>query len=257
MFIKTNRKVIIGASVLAAVGLALVAGATHSWGGYHWARTASPFTLKLGDNVSGAWDSYLGTSSADWSVSAVLDTTIVAGGTDPRRCKPTLGRVEVCNSKYGKNGWLGIAGIYVNGGHITQGYVKVNDTYFNTAYYNTPAWRNLVLCQEVGHTLGLDHQDEDFYNTPLGTCMDYSADPALNQHPNQHDYDMLEEIYAHLDSTTTVGASALSGKRADIDPSDQKEWGKELRKSKDGRVSLHERDLGNGHKLFTFVFWAK
>ncbi|KKT42539.1 hypothetical protein A2W54_01220 [Candidatus Giovannonibacteria bacterium RIFCSPHIGHO2_02_43_13] len=257
MFIKTHRKVIIGASVLATVGLALVTGATHSWGGYHWARTANPFTLKLGDNVSGAWDSYLGTSSADWSESAVLDTTIVAGGTDPRRCKPTLGRVEVCNSKYGKNGWLGIAGIYVKGGHITQGYVKVNDTYFNTAKYNTPAWRNLVLCQEVGHTLGLDHQDEDFYNSPLGTCMDYSLDPTLNQHPNQHDYDMLETIYAHLDSMTTIKASAISGKHADVDPSDPKEWGKELRKSKDGKASLFERDLGKGHKLFTFVFWAK
>src|SRR3990167_1197092 len=230
MFIKTHRKVIIGASVLAAVGLALVAGATHSWGGYHWARTASPFTLKLGDNVSGAWDSYLGTSSADWSVSAVLDTTIVAGGTDPRRCKPTLGRVEVCNSKYGKNGWLGIAGIYVNGGHITQGYVKVNDTYFNTAYYNTPAWRNLVLCQEVGHTLGLDHQDEDFNNPSLGTCMDYSSDPTPNQHPNQHDYDMLSEIYAHFDTTTTLSQSAsLRGFfDFDIDHSNLKNLGKEI-----------------------------
>ena len=24
---------------------------THSWGGYHWARTSNPFTLKVGDNV--------------------------------------------------------------------------------------------------------------------------------------------------------------------------------------------------------------
>jgi hypothetical protein len=27
-------------------------------GNYHWARTSNPFTLKLGDNVSSAWDSY-------------------------------------------------------------------------------------------------------------------------------------------------------------------------------------------------------
>jgi hypothetical protein len=40
----------------------------------------------------------------------------------------------------------------------------VNDTYFNTPKYDTSAWRNLVMCQEVGHTLGLDHQDEDFDN---------------------------------------------------------------------------------------------
>jgi len=35
-------------------GMASTASATHSWGGYHWARTANPFTIKLGNNVSGA-----------------------------------------------------------------------------------------------------------------------------------------------------------------------------------------------------------
>jgi hypothetical protein len=53
----------IGVSALAAL-LALAAfsseaDANHSWGGYHWARTSNPFTLKLGDNVSSEWDSYL------------------------------------------------------------------------------------------------------------------------------------------------------------------------------------------------------
>src|SRR3990167_9769455 len=83
--------------------------ASHSWGSYHWARTSNPFTLKLGDNLSSSWDPYLVTTSTDWSVSPVLDTTIVAGGTTPRNCRATSGRVEVCNSKYGNNGWLGLA----------------------------------------------------------------------------------------------------------------------------------------------------
>ena len=87
MFIKTHRKVIIGASILATVVLALVAGATHSWGGYHWARTANPFTLKLGDNLSNTWDPYLATASADWSLSSVLNTSIVPGNVSPRTCK--------------------------------------------------------------------------------------------------------------------------------------------------------------------------
>ena len=83
----------------------------------------------------------------------------------------------------------------------------MNDTYFNTAQDNTPAWRNLVVCQEVGHTFGLDHQDENFSNPNLGTCMDYTNNPATNQHPNAHDYEELETIDAHFDSTTTVGAA--------------------------------------------------
>ena len=77
----------------------------------------------------------------------------------------------------------------------------MNDSYFNTAKYNTPAWRRLVMCQEVTHDFGLDHQDEIFNNANLGSCMDYTNDP-------------------------------------------------------DGKPSLFEKDLGKGHKVFTFVIWA-
>ncbi|MBI2030853.1 hypothetical protein HYT05_04495, partial [Candidatus Kaiserbacteria bacterium] len=140
---------------------ATTAHADHSWGGYHWARTANPLMLKLGDNLTSAWDPYLTVASADWSASAVLDTAVVPGGTNatkgrntPKNCLPTSGRVEVCNFKYGSTGWLGIASIWASGTHITQGTVKLNDTYYNTAKYNTPAWRQFVMCQEVGHTFG-------------------------------------------------------------------------------------------------------
>ncbi|MEK7166776.1 MAG: hypothetical protein AAB874_08265, partial [Patescibacteria group bacterium] len=201
--------------------------ASHSWGNYHWARTNNPFTLKLGDNVSSTWDPYLQTTSNDWTQSSVLDTQIVTGGTNARRCRPTAGRVEVCNSTYGSNGWLGLAQIWVSGSHITQGVSKMNDTYFNTSTYNKPAWRNLVLCQEVGHIFGLDHQDENFANPPLGTCMDYTSDPNSNQHPNAHDYEELELIYAHLDSTTTVGQMPKGAANGDFHS--QSEWGRQLK----------------------------
>ena len=243
-------------SVLFLTSAPLVS-ADHSWGNYHWARTANPFPLKLGDNVNSTWDSYLGTTSTDWSVSSVLDATIVAGGTNPKNCRPTGGRVEVCNSKYGKNGWLGIAQIWVSGLHITQGVTKMNDTYFNTTTYNKPAWRNLVVCQEVGHTLGLDHQDEIFNNANLGTCMDYTNDPSTNQHPNQHDYDELGIIYAHLDSTTTLGQvinRSFAKEIAQANLDSPKEWGKHIKGNR--QVAVFERDFGGGDKDFTFVIWA-
>lgn len=260
------------AVLLSAGAFASTAYADHLWGGYHWARTANPFTLKLGDNVTAQWDANLVGASADWTTSTVLDTSIVAGQTNPKTCKAVTGRVEVCNSKYGNNGWLGIASVWANGTHITKGTVKLNDTYFNTAKYNTPAWRQLVVCQEVGHTLGLDHQDEAFDNANLGTCMDYTNDPdgtllgqLDNQHLNAHDYEELEIIYSHLDTFTTIFSSILSSKSVaqaevgndDVDTSDSAQWGKIVRESHDGRSSVHEKDLGNGKKLFTFVVWAE
>ena len=43
---------------------------------------------------------HLQIAATDWSVSSVLDTVVVAGGTRPRTCQPTNGRVEICNSTY-------------------------------------------------------------------------------------------------------------------------------------------------------------
>lgn len=252
------RKRTLSAVVFAALlGLVLgtgAASANHSWGGYHWARTSNPFTLKLGDNVTSKWDANLATASSDWSRSAVLDTTIVAGQAKGR-CRATSGRVEVCNSTYGNNGWLGIASISITGGtHITQGTVKLNDTYFDTAKYNTTAWRNLVMCQEVGHTFGLDHQDEVNGNANLGTCMDYTNLPTTNQHPNQHDYDELVAIYSHLDTTTTIGSSVASS--ADEVGNTPKSWGKLVSGSAHKGAATYVRDFGRGHKVITHVFWA-
>ncbi len=229
--------------------------ANHSWGGYHWARTSNPFTIKLGDNVNTAWDAYLAQASSDWSVSDVLDTAIVAGGTRPKSCRPTSGRVEVCNAAYGGTGWLGVAQIWISGLHITQGTVKLNDTYFNTATYNTPAWRAMVTCQEVGHTFGLAHQDENFNNANLGTCMDYTSDPSTNQHPNAHDYEELNIIYSHLDTTTTIGQTVnLPNAMTDVDYSGPQQWGRLMKQQ--GNTAIYELDFGGGRKIVTFVVWA-
>ncbi len=272
MFSLSRRHSTVALLVACAIAtLPSVALANHSWGGYHWARTSNPFTLKLGDNVSSTWDSILVTTSSDWSKSTVLDTTIVPGQAKGR-CRPTSGRVEVCNAAYGNNNWLGLAQIWITDGtHITQGAVKLNDTYFNTPTYNTTAWRNLVSCQEVGHTLGLDHQDTNFDNPNLGTCMDYTSNPGTNQHPNQHDYDELVLIYGgHLDSSTTVGQSvsgpgngqgnghgdehAAPPAMNQIDFDSPGQWGQLLRNSRHN--SLYELDFGGGNKIFTFVIWA-
>jgi len=247
-------------SVLAFVAVAtfaVTAYANHAWSTYHWARRSNPFTLKLGDNLSSIWKPYLSTASSDWTASSVLNTTIVAGSTTGRRCAASTGNVQVCNSTYGNTGWLGIASISLSGGHISSGTVKLNDTYFNQAQYNTAAWRQMVTCQEVGHTFGLDHQDTNFTNTNLGTCMDYTNQPAggsqgpANTHPNSHDYAELSTIYSHLDSTTTVGFAAPLQVAARVNDDDELP-----REVVAQRARSFYEDLGNGEARLTHIFWA-
>jgi hypothetical protein len=131
--------------------------------------------------------------------------------------------------------------------------VKVNDTYFNQAQYNTVAYRRLVMCQEVGHTFGLNHQDENQTNPNLGTCMDYTRNPVgppSNEHPNAHDYAQLETIYSHTDSfNTPTRAVALAG------PS-RASWGT-LVEGRDGHgVATYVREHGHGTYTVTHVVWA-
>src|SRR5690349_12730474 len=124
--------------------------ANHSWGGYHWARQSNPFTVKINDNITSNWEPYLQTAVNDWNRSNVFDYQVVWQNalSSPRKCASVAGQIEICNDRYGQNGWLGIAGISVSGVHITKGYTKLNDTYYAMAQYNTPAWRQLVTCQE-------------------------------------------------------------------------------------------------------------
>jgi hypothetical protein len=242
-----KSRIALAAAALAAIAAvsAPSASANHSWNGYHWARTANPFTINLGDNVNGLWDGMLATASSDWSKSNVLDTAVVAGGTRPKPCKATSGRVEVCSASYGNTGWLGVATIWLTGGvHIVQGTVKNNDYYFgNSTYaYNNTAEMQHVICQEIGHTFGLDHQDES--GISLNTCMDYyhntSASDTTSTYPNSHDYQELSTIYTHTDSFTTVGAAPAT------------------RLVPTGAVgeSRYVDQLANGLTRITYIRWA-
>lgn len=199
----------IGALLFSAVG-----HASHSWGNYHWARTTASFDLPVINSTTSDWDDYVGVAVSYWSQSLVLNMAEdIYGSTDRkvrRQCKGGSGMVRICNLAYGYTGWLGIAGISIDSdGHITTGYTKLNDSYFAAAPYSDPTWKQSVTCQELGHNVGLGHQDEDFNVASSNSCMEYQDPPFL--YPDLHDYDQLETIYGHLDSYDSYATPALGG----------------------------------------------
>jgi hypothetical protein len=267
-----KKLVVVGLAASAVLASAPAALASHSWSGYHWARTSNPFGLTFDNYVTSPWTTYLQGAATDWgargtatdfygsftATSPVTPSVTPNRGTD-RKCRPLSGQVKVCDSTYGNNGWLGVAQVWVSGSHITQATVKLNDTYYASSFYNTPVWRSGVVCQETGHTIGLDHQDTSGAN--FHTCMDYAKSPdTFNEHPNRDDYFELNgvggstdpltghvvsvqgspvAIYTHLDSTTTTAAAAAA-----TGP---------LRRVHD---DLWVQDLAGGGKRFVFVFWT-
>jgi hypothetical protein len=265
----THRPISFAFAALLAAAIPGAALADHSWGNYHWARRANPFTLTLINSTTGDWDPYVIQAVSDWSSSSKLDFTQVEGATDSqtrRKCSGGSGTVRICNLAYGQNGWLGIAGISIDtNGHITTGYTKLNDTYFAFAFYNTPAWKQSVTCQELGHDIGLDHQDEDFDNESLFTCMDYQDPPY--EYPNAHDYEQLGLIYQHLDSYDSFasgggggggggGCNSPPGKGCNkAGPNGDIGWGRSL--GRRGQQETFIRIDPDGTTYLTHVTWAK
>src|SRR6266536_4429524 len=279
------RTVLRGALALMIIlALPVAVLARHSWSGYHWARTSNPFNLGIGDNMTTAdWKQHLGYAITDWNTptntnnsSDVVLHLISYNGTSGPDCSAVSGTVQVCNGTYGSNGWLGLATIWISyfGKHIAQGTVQVNDTYFNTSTYNNPNEKQHVICQEIGHTWGLDHQDES--GALYYTCMDYFSNTGANAGnsastaPNQCDYDQLLCIYdpasrgktlnsttsgiahsctgtGHLDSSSTIGAAEAGSAgeaAAEVPP-----WA-------NPSESVYVDHLPNGQTQVTFVRWA-
>jgi hypothetical protein len=208
------RIVFVATAVAVLAALAVPAHATHRWGKYHWKGTGER-TIPLVDSTVSPWGSHVSAAVSDWNVSPWIQLNKSTAAADRSTCPAIGGKVRVCNYTYGDNGWLGIAQIWISrggSGHIAQGIVELNDTYFNQAPYNTAAYRQFVTCQEIGHTFGLDHQDENQTNTNLGSCMDYTRDPdgsinnqLSNEYPNAHDFEELAIIYTHDDSAKKGG----------------------------------------------------
>ena len=239
------KKLVIAA--LAAVLFSAASYADHSWSNYHWARAASPFDLTIINSTTDDWDIYVGVAMSDWSGSSVLNMVADTSSDDSsrktrRRCNGPAGQVRICNLAYGQTGWLGIAGISLDSnGHITTGYTKLNDTYFSQAVYNNDAWKQSVTCQELGHNVGLGHQDEDFNSpVPLYSCMDYQDPPF--EYPNAHDFDQLLTIYGHLDSYDSYDAGGSTGGGGGCNSPPGKGCNK-------GETPGHNRDIGWGMSL--------
>jgi hypothetical protein len=254
-----------GIAIAAIVSAASPAMADHEWNRYKWRE--QPLDLVLVDNHSSAdWSNRLGVAAMDWQDGFGFDgyryppvvILSIENGKNAS-CNPVSGNVQVCNGDYGETGWLGVASIWTRGTTIIAGTAKLNDTYHNYPPYNDSSWRQLVICQEVAHTFGLDHQDENFNNDNLGTCMDYTSSPEGNEHPNQHDYDQLELMYgtstSEEDGSNEKTCNPKSPKcSAGVQLEYPNDWGRLV--SGHGGVEVYEKELHNGFRVITHVTWT-
>ncbi len=208
------RRVFIAVFAVAVLLASATPGlAGHAWNTYHWEdEPGDPhdgsITLTIVDDLS-AYTALYPAVIDDWDNSdgspGPLTLNSSSGTSRPSACDndatdaagaTIAGTIHVCNGSYGKNGWLGLARIWLGpDGHIDAGVALMNDSYMlepGSSYNDATAQRH-VLCQEIGHTFGLGHQG----GKKNRSCMNDRwglTDPRYES-PNGHDFDMLDEIY--------------------------------------------------------------
>ena len=175
-------------SALAIIALAVgatVASADHSWNNYH-----SP-SYNLSPTVVDDTSSSLYAVPAGVAEWAALGTNIQPVMTNASKGDIT---VKEAFSPF----WLGQARVFLDDGHITKAEVKLNTRLLNN--YGAAA-ADHVLCQELGHVLGLDHnRDGSEGGSPDNTCMNDQTTLGAFPAPNSHDTAQLNLIYdGHVD----------------------------------------------------------
>jgi hypothetical protein len=251
--------------LVASVVVALLSGAgapsaaaSHGWtynGKYvHWPHAGAEAQPVVVRSLSAEWSTPLNRAVAGWNRSAVLQASVVSGSLDGRStCDYVAGRIRVCNAAYGATGWVGLTSVvWDSSGHILRARVKMNETYLKATssgygYLNDPtAWRE-VLCHELGHAFGLDHQ-----SSTSGSCLRPRISPSFVPKPNAHDYGQLRTNYhaGRVDGTTTSAATAETAEPAEPAGHDHRH-GTDLPDGADHTVRV--RDLGNGETEATIV----
>ena len=243
--------------------------ASHVWGPYHWARTSSAIKhVPVRRLHSAVWITRYNTAVNDWKKTSLTKIRAAFGSTGAasKTCAMVTGQITSCDASYGGTGWLGLATINISGKHIIRANSKVNNSYFNQSQYNTVAWRQFVICQEIGHGFGLGHVNEVFNNANTGSCMDYTNDPdggpggasstdKSNLHPNSHDYALINSRHNHI-GFVVPQAAVMPQAMAAYNPVTADQLGGLVWSSRDGRLTRHEVDFGNGYKAATWVMWA-
>lgn len=166
------------------------------------------------DQGIATYGAYLQAALNDWSKSDVLEIqTVQMHSSNDSKCDSSPvayeGYINVVHDNEPWHQWIGLTSWEVDANDmVTAVLVRFNDYFLSNgdreAYTSNPQTRQMAFCHEIGHAVGLPHQDEDEQNMNTGSCMDYTAHPEGGRgygpnalHPNDVDFEKLSAVYGN------------------------------------------------------------
>ena len=242
--------------------------ASHSWAS-HWRRPSSSLMeIPTRRMLSSIWLTRFATAMADWRKPAMtkIRPKHTSSTGQNSSCPLFNGTISVCNGNYGAVPWAGLAQVWSISGHTVYGRAIQNDYYMTGT--QAVAYRQMVICQEIGHVLGLGHINVTFNTPNVGSCMDYTNDPdggpggvsgsdPDNMNPYAHDYAQLNSRYQHIgmiipgfkqEEQEVMPAAMVS-----VNPLKVADFGSLVARGDAGHTERYVRDFGNNATITTWV----
>lgn len=164
--------------------------------------------LEIVNALDDRWTPFFDQAVIDWENGDPDALSLTTSRASPdSSCQSIDRKMKVCNGNYGATGWRGINELMYDGGNrILQSIAKMNEYYLDSQASNDE--RTYTMCHEIGHGFGLLHTDENFLNSPLGDCMDYSNNLKPNLLPGLINFQRLANMYGTVDGSSSSSSSS-------------------------------------------------